>query len=130
MHIAVLGGDVIGLSTGIELLERGQQVSLYTQALPPHGVSSVAAAIWMPFLSGNPARLTPEAVAAMRRWSEDAWARLQGAIAGLRPYRPMGPRLETEEIGGRRIVHNYGHGGSGVTFSWGCAMHAADLVAV
>ena len=29
---------------------------------------------------------------------------------------------------GTRIVHNYGHGGSGVTLSWGCALEVADLV--
>ena len=39
--------------------------------------------------------------------------------AGLRPFRPNNVRLETEP--GTRIIHNYGHGGSGVTLSWGCA---------
>lgn len=29
---------------------------------------------------------------------------------------------------GTRTVHNYGHGGSGVTYSWGCALDVADLV--
>lgn len=38
---------------------------------------------------------------------------------GLRPSRMQGVRLEHEP--GTRIVHNVGHGGSGVTFSWGCA---------
>ncbi len=38
---------------------------------------------------------------------------------GLRPFRHAGVRVEAEP--GTRIVHNYGHGGSGVTFSWGCA---------
>jgi D-amino-acid oxidase len=38
---------------------------------------------------------------------------------GLRPSRNSGVRLEAEPDG--RIVHYYGHGGSGVTFSWGCA---------
>jgi D-amino-acid oxidase len=38
---------------------------------------------------------------------------------GIRPARRQSVRLEREP--GSRIVHNYGHGGSGVTFSWGCA---------
>jgi D-amino-acid oxidase len=41
---------------------------------------------------------------------------------GLRPVRPS-VRLEAQAIaGGRSLVHNYGHGGAGVTLSWGCAM--------
>ena len=38
---------------------------------------------------------------------------------GLRPVRKENVRLAFEP--GTRIIHNYGHGGSGVTFSWGCA---------
>ncbi|HEY7314328.1 MAG TPA: FAD-dependent oxidoreductase [Gemmataceae bacterium] len=45
---------------------------------------------------------------------------------GLRPFRQGGVRLERPP--GTRLVHNYGHGGSGVTLSWGCALEAADLV--
>jgi D-amino-acid oxidase len=38
-------------------------------------------------------------------------------------------RLETETLdGGRRLVHNYGHGGAGVTLSWGCALDVAAAV--
>jgi D-amino-acid oxidase len=48
---------------------------------------------------------------------------------GLRPFRAAGVRLEVEE-GEAPIIHNYGHGGSGVSFSWGCAAEAADLVAM
>src|SRR5712692_10153410 len=41
---------------------------------------------------------------------------------GLRPFRKSGVRLETEKLRvGRVVIHNYGHGGSGFTLSWGCA---------
>jgi len=36
-----------------------------------------------------------------------------------RPFRAQGPRLDTEKIGAKLIVHNYGHGGSGWSLSWG-----------
>jgi D-amino-acid oxidase len=60
--------------------------------------------------------------------------RLRGATVtehrvGLRPVRPS-VRLEAESLdGGPRLVHNYGHGGAGVTLSWGCALEVAALVA-
>jgi D-amino-acid oxidase len=44
---------------------------------------------------------------------------------GLRPVRRENMRLELEP--GTRIIHNYGHGGSGVTFSWGCAEEVAQI---
>ena len=41
---------------------------------------------------------------------------------GLRPFRKSGVRLERARLrDGRTCVHNYGHGGSGFTLSWGCA---------
>lgn len=47
---------------------------------------------------------------------------------GLRPVRPQ-VRLEAQLTdGGPPLVHNYGHGGAGVTLSWGCAQAAADEV--
>ncbi len=36
-----------------------------------------------------------------------------------RPFRAQGPRLDVEQIGQKTIVHNYGHGGSGWSLSWG-----------
>lgn len=51
------------------------------------------------------------------------------AVAGLRPFRPAGVRTELEWIAGRPVVHNYGHGGSGVTLAPGTAAVAADLAA-
>ena len=37
----------------------------------------------------------------------------------LRPFRAAGPRLDVETVGDKRVVHNYGHGGSGWSLSWG-----------
>lgn len=45
----------------------------------------------------------------------------------LRPFRAEGPRIEAERIGDKRVVHNYGHGGSGWSLSWGSAAAARDL---
>jgi D-amino-acid oxidase len=51
-----------------------------------------------------------------------------GLACGLRPVRSE-VRLELEQIPpGRWVVHNYGHGGAGVTLSWGCAAEVVDLV--
>jgi FAD dependent oxidoreductase len=36
-----------------------------------------------------------------------------------RPFRAQGPRLDTERVGSKLVVHNYGHGGSGWSLSWG-----------
>ena len=50
------------------------------------------------------------------------------ACVGLRPFRKSGVRLEREKLrDGRIVIHNYGHGGSGFTLSWGCAREVLDL---
>jgi glycine/D-amino acid oxidase-like deaminating enzyme len=36
-----------------------------------------------------------------------------------RPFRAQGPRFDVERIGAKTVVHNYGHGGSGWSLSWG-----------
>jgi D-amino-acid oxidase len=53
-------------------------------------------------------------------------ATVLGHRVGLRPARTS-VRLEAEQAGRVTVVHNYGHGGSGVTLSWGCAQDAAQL---
>ena len=45
----------------------------------------------------------------------------------LRPFRPAGPRVETERLGDTLVVHNYGHGGSGWSLSWGSSARAVRL---
>jgi D-amino-acid oxidase len=57
-----------------------------------------------------------------------AGATLIGAAVGLRPARPE-VRLELDAMpDGRPLVHDYGHGGSGFTLSWGCADEVVGLV--
>ena len=46
---------------------------------------------------------------------------------GLRPLRPE-VRLEPERIGDTVIWHNYGHGGAGISVSWGCAAEVASRI--
>ena len=50
-----------------------------------------------------------------------------GTRVGLRPVAPS-VRLAGMEVDGRLVVTNYGHGGAGVTLSWGCAQEVVDLV--
>lgn len=54
-------------------------------------------------------------------------SRLIRAVAGLRPYRASGFVVRAEALGEKRLVHNYGHGGAGVTLSWGTSRLAVDL---
>jgi len=47
---------------------------------------------------------------------------------GLRPFRKSGVRLEAGKLSdGRTVIHNYGHGGSGFTLSWGCAENVFEI---
>jgi D-amino-acid oxidase len=48
-------------------------------------------------------------------------------VVGLRPFRASGFCVRADQVGDKLVVHNYGHGGSGVTMSWGTADLAARL---
>ena len=45
---------------------------------------------------------------------------------GLRPFRKGNVRLEFDRD--NKIIHNYGHGGAGITFSWGCAEEIVEMI--
>jgi len=47
-------------------------------------------------------------------------------VVGLRPFRPSGFVVRTEKVGDKTVVHNYGHGGGGITLSWGTSALAVD----
>ena len=71
---------------------------------------------------------SPEVAAAILRRAlrlvpELAGAEVLGHRVGLRPARP---EVRLERVGD--VVHCYGHGGAGVTLSWGCAAEVAGLL--
>ena len=51
-------------------------------------------------------------------------------VVGLRPYRAEGFVVDAQRAGNKLLVHNYGHGGAGMTLSWGTASLAVDLLSV
>jgi D-amino-acid oxidase len=53
-------------------------------------------------------------------------ARVIRTVVGLRPFRPSGFVVRAEQVGSKKVVHHYGHGGCGVTLSWGTAHLAID----
>jgi D-amino-acid oxidase len=75
---------------------------------------------------GVPGRALAESVRALTpvRVSLD---RVTRTTVGLRPYRAGGFVLRAEGRDDKTIVHDYGHGGGGMTLSWGTALLARDL---
>jgi glycine/D-amino acid oxidase-like deaminating enzyme len=56
-----------------------------------------------------------------------SWDRIIRSTVGLRPHRPSGFLLRAEKLDGKTIIHNYGHGGAGMSLSWGTGQMAAEL---
>jgi D-amino-acid oxidase len=56
------------------------------------------------------------------------YAQIVKKSTGLRPIRTNGIRLELEYLNDMKVIHNYGHGGSGITLCLGCANNVVDLI--
>jgi glycine/D-amino acid oxidase-like deaminating enzyme len=56
-----------------------------------------------------------------------SWDRVIRTTIGLRPHRPSGFVLKADRFGSKLLVHNFGHGGSGMSLSWGTGSMAADM---
>ncbi len=81
-------------------------------------------------LSGAPPAAVPSAPGAPRLARVQVAAdRVIRTTVGLRPFRPSGFVVRTEKLGEKTVVHNYGHGGSGITLSWGTAQLAVEQAA-
>ena len=48
------------------------------------------------------------------------------SIVGLRPFRPSGFVVRGEKLDAKTVIHNYGHGGAGITLSWGTSQLAVE----
>jgi glycine/D-amino acid oxidase-like deaminating enzyme len=81
--------------------------------------AGAGSALWARRVLAAPPKLAPVLV------SRD---RILRTIVGLRPFRPSGFVVRTDKLGDKIVVHNYGHGGCGVTLSWGTAALAVDDV--
>lgn len=78
-------------------------------------------------LTPDPAEVERIRTRCARLVPELAGGQVVASSVGLRPGRPA-IRLEVEEVDLKHaVIHNYGHGGSGLTLSWGCAREVADL---
>ena len=71
-----------------------------------------------PTVLSPPLRLAPVRV---------SWDRVIRTTVGLRPYRPSGFVLRAERLDGKVLIHTSGHGGSGMSLSWGTGSMAADF---
>src|SRR6478672_3050817 len=87
------------------------------------------------FAAGSAALLSGCATTSGRRYSGCTplapvlvdQSRVIRTVAGLRPYRREGFVVRPEALGEKRLVHNYGHGGGGITLSWGSSKLATEL---
>ena len=55
------------------------------------------------------------------------WERIIRTTVGLRPHRPSGFLLAVDRLDDTTVIHNYGHGGAGMSLSWGTGRLAAEL---
>src|SRR3954471_13232702 len=56
-----------------------------------------------------------------------SWDRIIRTTVGLRPHRDAGFVLKTDKLGDKLLVHNYGHGGAGMSLAWGTGLMAAEF---
>jgi len=56
-----------------------------------------------------------------------SWDRVIRTTVGLRPHRDAGFMLRPDKLGDKLLVHNYGHGGAGMSLAWGTGLMAAEF---
>lgn len=91
-------------------------------------IQALAAAVVGAGLSGCAARHRAVVGESLRRFApvKVAADRITRTTVGLRPFRPSGFVVRGERFGDKLLVHNYGHGGGGITLSWGTSVLAVE----
>ena len=56
-----------------------------------------------------------------------SWDRIIRTTVGLRPHRDAGFVLKADKLDDKLLVHNYGHGGAGMSLAWGTGLMAAEI---
>ena len=56
-----------------------------------------------------------------------SWDRVIRTTIGLRPHRPSGFVLRADKLDDKVVIHNYGHGGAGMSLAWGCGVLVSEL---
>jgi D-amino-acid oxidase len=137
-------GDLVGDDTGVPV--QGQVVRLTDPGLPgwlldednpagltyvvPRGDDVVCGGTAVERATGTTPDPAVEAAVLERACAlvpEMRGAVVLSRAVGLRPGRPT-VRLDRTVVDGRPVICCYGHGGAGVTLSWGCAADVAALV--
>jgi D-amino-acid oxidase len=56
-----------------------------------------------------------------------SWDRIIRTTVGLRPHRDAGFVLKPDKLDDKLLIHNYGHGGAGMSLAWGTGLMAAEF---
>jgi glycine/D-amino acid oxidase-like deaminating enzyme len=88
--------------------------------------AALAAGLILPGCATTPTPTQTPAPTCLPKLNIDR-SRMIRAVAGLRPYRAEGFVVREDALGTKRVIHNYGHGGAGITLSWGTSYLAARL---
>ena len=75
----------------------------------------------------RPAATTPARTLLRLARVNVSWNRIIRTTVGLRPHRDGGFVVRADRLGDKTLIHNYGHGGAGMSISWGTGAMAADL---
>lgn len=125
----VFGQHVVVTNPGLDLLFMELSATDEWTSYFPHGDRVVCGGVRIPGRwdrAPDPA-ITDRVLARVRALEPRLRdAEVIDVVTGLRPERPA-VRVETERLGAAWCVHNYGHGGNGVSLSWGCAREVVDL---